>query len=139
MPLAGALGLLLVLWPAHAYAWGPLAHIDFAQSALENLGGVSQVIRVLLQKCSDQYLYGALAADIIVGKNLAPYAVHAHNWKVGFKVLDQSKGDAERAFAYGYLAHLAVDTIAHNYYVPYKVVTSYWAVPRRRPARRSSW
>ena len=124
--ICGAVAVAVVLlWPAHAYAWGPLAHIDFAQSALEDMGGVSQVLRVLLQKCSNQYLYGALAADIIVGKNLAPYALHAHNWRVGFKVLDQSKGDAERAFAYGYLAHLAVDTIAHNYYVPYKVVTSF--------------
>jgi Zinc dependent phospholipase C len=124
--MLGAFGVgLVLLWPGHAYAWGPLAHIDFARTALEDLGGVSQVIRILLQKCGNQYLYGALAADIIVGKNLAPYAVHAHNWRVGFKVLDQSKGDAERAFAYGYLAHLAVDTIAHNYYVPYKVVTSF--------------
>jgi hypothetical protein len=40
-------------------------------------------------------------------------------------VLDQSKGEAQRAFAYGYLAHLAVDTIAHNYFVPYKTVISY--------------
>jgi hypothetical protein len=120
-----AIAALVVLWPAHAYAWGPLAHIDFAQSALEDLTGVSQVVRILLTKCTSQYLYGALAADIIVGKNLAPYATHAHNWKVGFRVLDQAKGDAERAFAYGYLAHLAVDTVAHNYYVPYKTAMSF--------------
>jgi len=115
----------IVLWPGHAYAWGPLAHIDFAQTALEDLSGVPQIVRMLLSKCGNEYLYGALAADIIVGKNLAPYASHAHNWKVGFRVLDQGKGDAERAFAYGYLAHLAVDTVAHNYYVPYKIAISY--------------
>ena len=124
--LAVGLGALAILfWPERAYAWGPLAHIDFAASALENLTGVPQVVRLLLEKCTSEYLYGALAADIIVGKNLAPYANHAHNWKVGFRVLEQGKGDAERAFAYGYLAHLAVDTIAHNYFVPYKIAVSY--------------
>lgn len=121
----GLVVLGVLLWPCHAYAWGPLAHIEFAQTALEDMGGVPQLVRLLLAKCTSEYLYGALAADIIVGKNLAPYATHAHNWKVGFRVLSQSQGDSERAFAYGYLAHLAVDTVAHNYYVPYKTVLSY--------------
>jgi hypothetical protein len=31
----------------------------------------------------------------------------------------QAATDAERAFALGYLSHLAADTIAHNHYVPY--------------------
>lgn len=123
--LVGVAAVAIVCWPAHAYAWGPLAHIDFAQSALDDLGGVSQVVRILLQKCTSEYLYGALAADIVVGKNLSPYATHAHNWKVGFSVLQKARGDAERAFAYGYLAHLAVDTVAHNYFVPYHLATSF--------------
>ncbi len=125
LSVASGVALMVVLWPRHAYAWGPLAHIEFARSALEDLTGVAQVLRVLLQKCTAQYLYGALAADIIVGKNLAPYGAHAHNWRVGFRVLEKAEGDAERAFAYGYLAHLAVDTIAHNYYVPYKTAVSF--------------
>ena len=31
----------------------------------------------------------------------------------------------QEACAYGYLAHLAADTIAHNYFVPYKVMRSF--------------
>jgi hypothetical protein len=121
----GMLAAAIVLWPSHAYAWGPLAHIDFARSALEDLAGVPEAVSLLLTKCTSEYLYGALAADIIVGKNLAPYGSHAHNWKTGFRVLERAETDAQRAFAYGYLAHLAVDTIAHNYYVPYKIAVSY--------------
>jgi hypothetical protein len=127
--------LCTLAWPSKAYAWGPLAHIAFAQSALDDLTLVPQALRLLLGKCLDEYLYGALAADIIVGKNLAPYGVHAHNWKVGFRVLAQSQGESERAFAYGYLAHLAVDTVAHNYFVPFKTVESY----RRRRAGHAYW
>ncbi len=123
--LGGAVGLLIVFWPAHAFAWGPLAHLEFGEGALASLDGVPAALRALLGNCSDSFLYGTLAADMIVGKNLARYAVHCHNWRVGFQVLEQVRGDDEHAFAWGFLAHLAADTVAHNYYVPYKTVQSY--------------
>ncbi len=86
----------------------------------------------LLQAFPDDFLYGNIAADVIVGKNLAPsYDLHAHNWKNGFRVLDEAKSERQQAFALGYLAHLASDTIAHNYFVPYKLVESYEAVSLR--------
>jgi hypothetical protein len=132
---AAVAALCILVWPSRAYAWGPLAHIEFARAALDDLTLVPQALRLLLGKCMDEYLYGALAADIIVGKNLAPYGVHAHNWKVGFRVLELSRGEPERAFAYGYLAHLAVDTVAHNYFVPFKTVESY----RLRRAGHAYW
>lgn len=125
LPAALALFAVLVLWPHHAYAWGPLAHLEFSSSALSQLGAASGALRVLLTKCADDFLYGSLAADIIVGKNLARYAVHCHNWKVGWKVFGQARGEPQQAFALGFLAHLAADTVAHNYYVPYKTVEGF--------------
>lgn len=115
----------VLLWPHDAYAWGPLAHLDFSSAALGQLGAASAALRVLLTKCASDFLYGSLAADIIVGKNLARYAVHCHNWKVGWKVFEQAKGEPQQAFALGMLSHLAADTVAHNYYVPYKTVEGY--------------
>ncbi|AKU91661.1 zinc dependent phospholipase C family protein [Vulgatibacter incomptus] len=115
-------GVLLVLWPRDAWAWGPLTHLDFSGGALSQLGVLPSAMRILLAKCADDFLYGSLAADIIVGKNLARYAVHCHNWKVGWQVLDKARGEPQQAFALGFLAHLAADTVAHNYYVPYKTV-----------------
>lgn len=114
-----------VLWPSDAYAWGPLAHLNFSQGALADLSVYTPALRLLLGNFASEFLYGSLAADIIVGKNLARYEVHCHNWKIGFKVLDRAKSDRQRAFSYGFLSHLAVDTIAHNYYVPYKTVQGY--------------
>jgi hypothetical protein len=122
---AGAAAASILLVPSTAFAWGPLAHLEFGNGALESLELVPVAVRVLLGKCPHEFLYGTLAADIVVGKNLARYGVHCHNWKVGFQVLGHAEGEPERAFAYGFLAHLAADTVAHNYYVPYKTVEGY--------------
>jgi hypothetical protein len=37
---------------------------------------------------------------------------------MGLKMLANAETGANKAFCYGYLAHLAADTIAHNYYIP---------------------
>lgn len=116
---------LAAFWPDDAWAWGPLAHLDFSSGALAHLSALPAALRVLLVKCADDFLYGSLAADIIVGKNLARYAVHCHNWKVGWQVFDKARGEPQQAFALGFLAHLAADTVAHNYYVPYKTVEGF--------------
>jgi hypothetical protein len=44
---------------------------------------------------------------------------------MGRQVLAAANDDSRRACAYGYLSHLAADTIAHGYYVPYKLMRSY--------------
>jgi hypothetical protein len=124
VPLAVVAVLALVL-PAEASAWGPLAHLNFSAQALQNLGSVHTPIRAILQDFGNDFLYGSLAADIVVGKNMAKFLYHCHNWKVGFNVFKQAKPGAEQAFALGFLGHLAADTVAHNYYVPYKTVASF--------------
>jgi hypothetical protein len=122
---AAVVGLGVLVWPREAWAWGPLAHLDFSGAAIEQAHLLPQAVRMLLAKCSGEFLYGSLAADIVVGKNLARYAVHCHNWKVGWRVLHRARGEPQRAFAYGFLAHLAADTVAHNYFVPYKTVEGF--------------
>src|SRR5216684_1858632 len=133
--LSVALGLVFLLWPTDALAWGPLAHLNFSSGALESLPAFSAATRIILSNFSSEFLYGSLAADIIVGKNLSPYAVHCHNWNVGFQVLDRAKGDPQNAFSLGFRAHLAADTVAHNYYVPYKTVQSF----RTRVSGHAYW
>jgi hypothetical protein len=115
----------ILAWPSDAHAWAPLAHLSFSGQALSNLGVVQPSIRALLQDFGNEFLYGSLAADIVVGKNMARYLYHCHNWRVGFNVFKQAKPGGEQAFALGFLAHLSADTIAHNYFVPFKTVASF--------------
>jgi len=126
-----AVALVIVVVPTAAYAWGPLAYLGFSAQALGQLGAESAPVRSLLSEFTHEFLYGSLAADIVVGKNLARYVYHCHNWRVGFNVQRAARSGAEQAFALGFLAHLAADTIAHNYFVPYQTVASFHR-PRTR-------
>lgn len=124
-----------LLLPQDAYAWGPGAHMTYALHALANLAVLAPPIRFLLKKYPHVFLYGTIAADIIIGKKFAGELYHCHHWDVAFSLLNRAREDRERAFMYGYLGHLAVDTVAHNYYVPYKIIASYEA----RTLRHTYW
>jgi hypothetical protein len=134
VPLAAA-ALAILLYPTDAQAWGPLAHLSFSAQALQELGSVQPQIRHLLQDFGNEFLYGSLAADIIVGKNMARYLYHCHNWRVGFNVFRHARAGGEQSFALGFLSHLAADTVAHNYYVPFKTVASY----HKRNTKHAYW
>lgn len=121
--------------PAPALAWGPLAHLSFSVQALGQLGSVPAQTHALLAQFPSEFLYGSLAADIIIGKNLARQVYHCHNWRVGFNVHRSARPGPEQAFALGFLAHLAADTVAHNYFVPYKSVASF----QRMNTRHAYW
>ncbi len=126
-----ALALVILAWPSDALAWGPLAHLNFSAQALASLGTVQPGLRQVLSDFGDEFLYGSLAADIVVGKNMARYLYHCHNWRVGFNVFKHARPGGEQAFALGFLSHLAADTVAHNYFVPFKTVASYHKVNTR--------
>lgn len=65
------------------------------------------------------FLYGSLAADFFVGKGVRTTPLHSHNWSTGLRLLESGGNDIHMlSHALGYLAHLAADVVAHNYYVP---------------------
>jgi Zinc dependent phospholipase C len=134
LPFA-ALALAILALPSDAQAWGPLAHLNFSAQALQALGPVQPSLRQVLQDFANEFLYGSLAADIVVGKNMAKYLYHCHNWRVGFNVFKHARAGAEQAVALGFLSHLAADTVAHNYYVPFKTVASY----HKRNTKHAYW
>src|SRR5689334_24733800 len=64
------------------------------------------------------FLYGSIAADTSIAKKYAAAGRHCHAWHVGFEIHDAAPEGRLRAFGLGYLAHLAADAVAHNYFVP---------------------
>jgi len=76
-------------------------------------------IAELLRAFPHDFLYGSIAADTSIAKKYAPVGRHCHAWNVGFEIHERARDDEPlRAFGLGYLAHLAADSVAHNYYVP---------------------
>jgi hypothetical protein len=117
--------VIFLLWPSEAYAWGPGVHVEVALAALAKLSMVAVPIRKVIKEYPDDFIYGASAPDIIIGKKFAGYMHHCHNWRIGWLILNEATDDRQRAGAYGYLMHLAADVVAHNYYIPVKIVRSY--------------
>jgi hypothetical protein len=85
---------------------------------LRALDVVPPVIAELLRAFPHDFLYGSIAADTSIAKKYAPVGRHCHAWNVGFEIHDRARDEPLRAFALGYLAHLAADAVAHNYFVP---------------------
>ncbi len=113
------LGILFLLVAAPpAYAWGAGVHLAIGNHILNNLGFIKPAIAALLASHASSFLYGCLSADIFIGKGCRTTPTHSHNWLVGQRLLEQAPSDALKAYAYGYLSHLAADTVAHNFYVP---------------------
>lgn len=116
---------ILLLWPDNVYAWGPATHLQLGWHILSSPSLIAAPVKILLETYPYDYLYGCISADIVVGKKFTRALNHCHNWRIGFKVLEQAASLSQEAFAYGYLSHLAADTISHNYFVPEKMVTTY--------------
>jgi hypothetical protein len=118
----------LLLTPTEALAWGMGVHLQVGSHILNNLQLLPETLQNLLARCPFDFLYGCISADITVGKRFTHYLKHCHSWRIGRRLLKAADTDARRACAYGYLAHLAADTVAHAYLVPYKLVRTFNSV-----------
>jgi len=122
--IVGFAVLALLLFPSEAHAWTPGTHIFLGESVLANLAQLPVAVADLLRAFPYDFLYGNIAADTSIAKKYAPVGRHCHSWHVGQEIYDRASSDALRSFGLGYLAHLAADTIAHNFYVPRQLVVT---------------
>jgi len=99
--------------------WGPGNHLEFAARTLRARRKLAPAVARLLRDEPAAFLYGNIAADIINFKGYGGHYNHCHRWTIVAEMRARATSAAEHAFALGYLAHLAADTIAHNHYVPY--------------------
>lgn len=105
----------ILLVPSIADAWGPLTHVYLGNQILDI--GVSLIpagIYGILKKYKNDFLYGNLSADIILGRRFQGAEKNSHNWDIAWGLLGSSRTDRQKAFAYGYLMHLCADTVVHN-------------------------
>lgn len=106
----------IVFLPSFAFAWGPLTHIYLGNELYSLAALLPAGIMEVIRRYRKDFIYGNLMADIIVGKKYLPSDRNSHNWDFAFDLLGATETKQQRAFVYGYMSHLAADTVAHNIY-----------------------
>lgn len=140
--------LFVVLVPDTALAWGAGIHVAQGSFILDNLKLIVPQVAFILASCPNDYIYGCISADIFIGKGHKRHDDHCHNWSVGFNILKEANDDSTKAYAYGYLTHLAADIMAHNYFVPHLLYSTpatkrlghvYWEFRADRFIAKKHW
>jgi hypothetical protein len=117
--------LLVICTPHEALAWGAGIHLQLGSAVLANLQALEPAMAAVIAEFPNDFLYGCIAADITIGKKFTHFLLHCHRWRVGMKILENAGTPSHQACAYGYLSHLAADSVAHNFFVPYKIMRSF--------------
>ncbi len=107
-----------------ALAWGPATHVGLANSILDQISILPVSVAAIINRHRLAYMYGNIAADVVFAKRLSKVKQFCHHWTTAFQLLDHAEKERDTAFAYGYLSHLAADTVAHNKYVPRQIIVS---------------
>ncbi len=110
--------LFIVLTPLTALAWGPATHLKLATDLLEQLHLLPAALAIVVARHRKDFLFGNIAADVVVAKRLSRVKQVCHHWDTGFGLLEDARTDRAKAFVYGYLCHLAADTVAHGKFIP---------------------
>lgn len=116
--LLGVVALAIALTPHPAFAWTPGTHVFLGEAVMRSLDLLPSAVGDLLRAFPYDFLYGSIAADTSLAKKYVPAGRHCHSWGMGFEIYRRAPEGPVRAFAFGYLAHLAADAVAHNFFVP---------------------
>ncbi len=131
-----------------ALAWGPATHVGLGSAALSELMTLPAAIAAILSRHRLAYLYGNIAADMVFAKRLSRVKQFCHHWSTGFSLLECAHTPRNQAFAYGYLSHLAADTVAHSKFIPRQLMLSgapvnighfYWEIRADAAANEADW
>lgn len=106
--------LLFFIIPDTSYAWGPLTHAYLSQQIFNLSHLIPISLLPVIKTFRDYFVYGNILPDTVIGKKYLPDEKNPHSWKTGLNLLQEAKTSEEKAFAYGFLTHLAADAILHH-------------------------
>ena len=117
--------LTMALFAAPAAAWGPGAHVETGMYILRHLSLIAPLAARLIRTNPFAFIYGSVCPDMVVGKRWMAPEHNNHRWETGFAIMKSATSPTQQSFAFGYLSHLAADTVAHNHYVPDRLLDEY--------------
>lgn len=118
------IAIAFLLTASDAFAWGPITHTKLATDLLSQIGLLPAAVAYALRRHGTSYVFGNIAADVVLAKRLSRVKQFCHHWTTGFDLLSGARQARDQAFAYGYLSHLAADTVAHSRFIPHQLLVS---------------
>jgi hypothetical protein len=100
--------------PENAFAWGPMTHAYLAGEVLKLGSLLPPEVWLIIGNFRQDFLYGNLMADMIIGKRYLPKDKQIHDWDFALRLMQKANTPSEKSFMYGFLSHLAADTVAHQ-------------------------
>ncbi len=100
--------------PSVCYAWGPLTHFYLGNELVSFSSLLPATVYYVIKRFREDFLYGNIIPDIVFGKKYLSPDKNSHTWEFGFNLLNEAKHCQQKALVYGYLSHLAADTVAHE-------------------------
>jgi hypothetical protein len=107
--------LIILIVPESAFAWGFETHISIGMSIIESTS--MQIIK----SNPGYFLCGNIFPDLFnLFRDFSDFkkSLPTHSWQTVSKLFKNCETDEQKAFTYGYCAHLSADVIAHNHLVP---------------------
>lgn len=141
-------GITVLISASDVFAWGPGTHVKLASDILSNLQFLPAAVAALIAAHRRDFIYGNVATDTVLAKKMSKVKQVCHRWATGMNLLQRAETDQGKAFAYGYLAHLAADTVAHNKFLPRQLALArstitfghfYWEVRADARIGRPHW
>ena len=139
--------LFVALFPNDAFAWSHVTHIQLARTILETQRDFLAMFAGCILQFPQAFWYGCVAPDRFLAKNLKQPREHTHGWSRAFAMFRAAGSDELKSFSYGYLAHLAADVVAHNVFVPAKIMQegatsrrhAYWELRFEKYQPQEAW
>jgi hypothetical protein len=122
MAIIAAAILIIFFLSETSYGWGLATHMELAESLLSNAAILAGAAGTIILKHKKDFILGNLLADVMIGKKMSRRRKATHHWIGGLRLLENAEHNRTRAFAYGFLTHLAADTVAHNQFVPKQIL-----------------
>lgn len=127
MPYCIISAAVLLALSAEVFGWSQITHVYLGNNLIDSLALFAVGASHILLRYRKEFLLGNVIADMIVARKLSARRRESHSWRAAKRLLESNrlyKDPRYTAFVYGYLTHLAADTVAHNHFIPERLIES---------------
>jgi len=102
--------------PSIVEAWGPITHVYLGYQVLEvGAALIPAGIYGIIKKYKNDFLYGNISADIILGRRFQGFDKNSHNWNMAWEIISSARDHSAKGIcirvSYASLWQIQLSTI----------------------------